>query len=45
MRAALEFCREGDGLVAWKPDRSRRSLQELIEFGSGGFLVIVGGPG
>ena len=31
MRAALEFCREGDELVVWKLDRFGRSLQELIE--------------
>ena len=26
----MEFCREGDGLVAWKLDRFGRFLQELI---------------
>ncbi len=31
LRAALEFCREGDELVVWKLDRFGRSLQELIE--------------
>ncbi len=31
MRAALEFCREGDEFVVWKLDRFGRSLQELIE--------------
>ncbi len=31
LRAALEFCREGDDLVVWKLDRFGRSLQELIE--------------
>ena len=30
LRAALEFCREGDELVVWKLDRFGRSLQELI---------------
>jgi DNA invertase Pin-like site-specific DNA recombinase len=31
LRAAMEFCREGDELVVWKLDRFGRSLQELIE--------------
>jgi DNA invertase Pin-like site-specific DNA recombinase len=31
LRAALEYVREGDALVAWKLDRFGRSLQELIE--------------
>lgn len=30
LRAAIEFCREGDELVVWKLDRFGRSLQELI---------------
>lgn len=30
LRAAMEFCREGDELVVWKLDRFGRSLQELI---------------
>lgn len=31
LRAAMEFCREGDEFVVWKLDRFGRSLQELIE--------------
>ena len=31
LRAAIEFCREGDEFVVWKLDRFGRSLQELIE--------------
>jgi DNA invertase Pin-like site-specific DNA recombinase len=31
MRAASEFCRQGDEFVVWKLDRFGRSLQELIE--------------
>ena len=31
LRAALEFCREGDEFVVWKLDRFGRSLKELIE--------------
>jgi DNA invertase Pin-like site-specific DNA recombinase len=30
LRAALDFCREGDELVVWKLDRLGRSLQALI---------------
>jgi DNA invertase Pin-like site-specific DNA recombinase len=30
LRAALEYCREGDELVVWKLDRLGRSLKELI---------------
>ncbi len=31
LRAALEYCREGDRLVVWKLDRLGRSLRELID--------------
>ena len=31
LRAAIDYCREGDELVVWKLDRFGRSLQELIE--------------
>ncbi len=31
LRAALDYCREGDALVVWKLDRFGRSLKELIE--------------
>src|SRR5215210_7846806 len=31
LRAAMNFCREGDEFVVWKLDRFGRSLQELIE--------------
>ncbi len=31
MRAAFDYCREGDELVVWKLDRLGRSLRELIE--------------
>ena len=31
LRAALDYCREGDELVVWKLDRFGRSLKELIE--------------
>lgn len=31
LRAAMDFCREGDEFVVWKLDRFGRSLQELIE--------------
>jgi DNA invertase Pin-like site-specific DNA recombinase len=30
LRAALDYCREGDALVVWKLDRLGRSLGELI---------------
>lgn len=35
LRAALEYCREGDELVVWKLDRFGRSLKELIELVNG----------
>ena len=35
LRAALEYCREGDELVVWKLDRFGRSLKELIELVKG----------
>ncbi len=35
LRAALEYCREGDELVVWKLDRFGRSLRELIELVNG----------
>lgn len=35
LRAALEYCREGDELVVWKLDRFGRSLKELIELVTG----------
>ena len=31
LRAAMDYCREGDEFVVWKLDRFGRSLQELIE--------------
>ena len=31
LRAALDYCREGDALVVWKLDRLGRSLRELID--------------
>lgn len=31
LRAALDYCREGDRLVVWKLDRLGRSLRELID--------------
>ena len=31
LRAALDYAREGDVLVTWKPDRLGRSLPHLIE--------------
>lgn len=31
LRAAMDFCREGDELVVWKLDRFGRSLRELID--------------
>ena len=31
LRAAMNYCREGDQFVVWKLDRFGRSLQELIE--------------
>lgn len=31
LRAAIDFCREGDELVVWKLDRFGRSLRELID--------------
>lgn len=35
LRAALDYCREGDALVVWKLDRFGRSLKELIELVNG----------
>ena len=35
LRAALEYCREGDVLVVWKLDRLGRSIKELIELVNG----------
>jgi DNA invertase Pin-like site-specific DNA recombinase len=35
LRAALEYCREGDDLVVWKLDRFGRPLKELIELVNG----------
>lgn len=35
LRAALDYCREGDELVVWKLDRFGRSLKELIELVNG----------
>ena len=31
LRAAVDYCREGDELVVWKLDRFGRSLCELID--------------
>lgn len=31
LRAALDYCRQGDELVVWKLDRLGRSLRELID--------------
>jgi Resolvase, N terminal domain len=31
LRAALDYCREGDALVVWKLDRLGRSLRELTD--------------
>jgi DNA invertase Pin-like site-specific DNA recombinase len=31
LRAAMDYCREGDELVVWKLDRFGRSLRELID--------------
>jgi DNA invertase Pin-like site-specific DNA recombinase len=31
LRAAIDYCREGDELVVWKLDRFGRSLRELID--------------
>lgn len=31
LRAALDYCREGDRIVVWKLDRLGRSLRELID--------------
>ena len=31
LRAAMDYCREGDEFVVWKLDRFGRSLRELIE--------------
>lgn len=31
LRAALDYCREGDRLVVWKLDRLGRSMRELID--------------
>lgn len=31
LRAAVDYCREGDELVVWKLDRFGRSLRELID--------------
>lgn len=31
LKAALEYCREGDTLVVWKLDRLARSMTQLIE--------------
>jgi DNA invertase Pin-like site-specific DNA recombinase len=35
LRAALDYCREGDALVVWKLDRLGRSLRELIDLVNG----------
>ena len=35
LRAAMEFCREGDEFVVWKLDKFGRSLKELIELVGG----------
>ena len=35
LRAAIDYCREGDALVVWKLDRFGRSLKELIELVNG----------
>ena len=35
LRAAMDFCREGDELVVWKLDRFGRSLRELIDLVNG----------
>jgi len=35
LRAALDYCTEGDELVVWKLDRFGRSLKELIELVNG----------
>lgn len=31
LRAAMDYCREGDELIVWKLDRFGRSLRELID--------------
>ena len=31
LKAAMDYCREGDEMVVWKPDRFGRSLRELID--------------
>ena len=31
LRAALDYCREGDRLVVWKLDRLARSLKQLTD--------------
>lgn len=35
LRAAMDYCREGDELVVWKLDRFGRSLRELIDLVNG----------
>ena len=35
LRAAIDYCREGDALVVWKLDRFGRSLKELIKLVNG----------
>ncbi len=35
LKAAMDFCREGDELVVWKLDRFGRSLRELIDLVNG----------
>ncbi len=35
LKAAIDYCREGDALVVWKLDRFGRSLKELIELVNG----------
>ena len=35
LKAAMDYCREGDELVVWKLDRFGRSLRELIDLVNG----------